>query len=74
MVNQTKENSITISRESVQTKGGLVILPLSEYERLKEDLEMSHSQKLIKEIQRARKEVKNGALIELDELERKLDL
>lgn len=33
-MNRINKNSITISRETVQKKGGIVILPLREYERL----------------------------------------
>ena len=34
MVNRVRKNSITISRETVQKKGGIVILPLREYKKL----------------------------------------
>lgn len=34
MANPTDKNSITISRETAQKKGGLVILPLKEYQKL----------------------------------------
>ncbi len=36
MANHIKENSITIPREAVRKAGGFVILPLKEYERLRE--------------------------------------
>jgi len=35
MTNRISKNSITISRETVRKKGGIVILSLGEYERLK---------------------------------------
>jgi hypothetical protein len=34
MANRISKNSIVISREAVQKKGGLVILPLREYQKL----------------------------------------
>jgi len=34
MANRNRENSITISRKTVQKKGGIVILPLREYRKL----------------------------------------
>ena len=34
MANRNRENSITISRKTVQKKGGIVILPLREYKKL----------------------------------------
>lgn len=34
MANQTDKNSIISSRETIQRKGGIVILPLREYRKL----------------------------------------
>jgi len=34
MANRVGKNSITISRETVKKKGGIVILPLREYKKL----------------------------------------
>lgn len=36
MANRNNKNSITISREAVKKTGGFVILPLKEYEKLRE--------------------------------------
>lgn len=36
MANRTSKNSITISREAVRKKGGIVILDLKEYQKLRE--------------------------------------
>lgn len=36
MSNHVKQDSITISRGEIQRRGGLVILPLKEYHRLRE--------------------------------------
>jgi len=51
-----------------------VVLPLEEYERMKEDLEMIRSKKLLKEIEKARKEVKEKKTMRLEDIERKLKL
>ncbi|PIY89583.1 MAG: hypothetical protein COY73_00510 [Candidatus Nealsonbacteria bacterium CG_4_10_14_0_8_um_filter_37_14] len=74
MANQTSKNSIAISRETVQKRGGMVILPLEEYERMKEDLEMIRSKKLPKEIERARREAKERKTMRLEEVEKKLKM
>ena len=55
-------------------KGGVVVLPLEEYEEIKEELEMLQSKKLAKDIEKARKEIKKGKIISLEEVERKLKL
>ena len=36
MINQTTDNLITISKKSIQRKGGMVVLPLDEYNKLRE--------------------------------------
>jgi len=74
MANQTSKNSIAISRETVQKRGGMVILPLEEYERMKEDLEMIRSKKLPKEIEKARREAKERKTMRLEEVEKKLKM
>lgn len=53
-------------------KGGVVVLSLEEYERIKEDLEMLQSKKLLKDIEKARKQVKAGRVISLEKLAEKL--
>jgi PHD/YefM family antitoxin component YafN of YafNO toxin-antitoxin module len=72
MVNSLK--SITLPKTLIRRKEGIAILPLEEYERIKEDLEMFQSKRLAKEIEKARKEAKSGKVINLEELERKLNL
>ena len=72
MANSSK--TITLPKTLVKRKEGIVILPLEEYERLKEDLEMLYSKRLAKEIEGARKEAKLGKVISLEEVERKLNL
>ena len=73
MANQNAE-SITLPKALIRRKQGVAILPLEEYERIKEDLEMLRSRKLSKEIEKARKEAKEGKTVSLEELERKLNL
>jgi PHD/YefM family antitoxin component YafN of YafNO toxin-antitoxin module len=79
MANSLK--NITLSETLIKKRGGVVILPLAEYERmkeilekLKEDLEMLKSKKLAKEIERAREETKKGKLLSLEEVEKKLKI
>jgi len=67
-------NNITIPKALIRKKEGVVILPLEEYEKIKEDLEMMRSKRLAKEIEIARKEVAKGEIINLEEVERKLNL
>ena len=74
MANQVSKNSIAISRETVQKRGGMVILPLEEYERMREDLEMIRSKKLPKEIEKARREAKERKTMRLEEVEKKLKM
>jgi PHD/YefM family antitoxin component YafN of YafNO toxin-antitoxin module len=72
MANSSK--NITLSETVVKKRGGVVILPLADYERMKEDLEMLRSKKLAKEIKKARKEAKKGKVISLEEVEKRLNL
>ena len=72
MTNSSK--NITLPKSLIKRKEGIAILPLEEYERIKEDLEMLQSKSLVKEIEKARKEAKSGNIITLEELERKLNL
>jgi len=66
--------NITIPKAVIQKKDGIAILPLSEYERMKEDLEMARSKNLAQEIAKARKEIKQGKVIPLEEVEKRLGL
>ena len=49
---------LTVPRSLLKKYEGVVILPLREYERIQEELEMSRSKKLAMEIAKARKEQK----------------
>lgn len=66
--------TITLPKTLIRRKQGVAILPLEEYERIKEDLEIFQSRRLAEEIEIARKEVREGKIVTLEEAERKLNL
>jgi len=71
MAKIVENNLIKISKEP------FVILPLKkwkEMEELLEDLEIFRSKNLAKEIEKARKEIKKGKIISLEEVEKELNL
>lgn len=63
MTNSSK--NITLPKTLIKRKEGIAILPLEEYEKIKEDLEMLQSKRLAKDITKARKEKKTVSLKEL---------
>ncbi len=65
-----------LPRAKVRALGRLpvVILPLDEYERMKEDLEMLRSKRLERKIEKARQEVRKGRVVSLEEAMKKLGL
>ena len=68
---------LTARRKANQGKIGklpVVILPLEDYERMVEDLEMFRSRALPREIRQAREEVKQGRVLTLAEVKQKLKL
>lgn len=71
IINQQKDIALP---EPLIRSGGVVVLPLPEYEKLKEDLEILQSKKLLSEIAKARKEAKQGGLLSLREVKKKLGL
>ena len=52
----------------------VVILPLEDYEQMREDLEMLSSRRLPKEIKKAREEFKKGGVISFAEVKKHLKL
>lgn len=52
----------------------VVVLPLEEYERMREELDMLSSKRLARKIGTARKEADQGKLLELAEVKRRLGL
>lgn len=73
MARQNAKN-IVLPKALIRRKQGVAILPLEEYEKIREDLEMLRSKKLAKEIKKARKEAKEGKVITLKEIGKKLNL
>ncbi len=71
---QGYSKSITIPKALLKKKEGIAVLPLDEYEQMKEELEMFRSKSLAGDIEAARKEVKSGEILSLEEVGRKLDL
>jgi len=72
MTNSLK--TITLPKTLIRKKEGVAILPLEEYERIKEDLEMLQSKRLAREIEKTRKEIKKGKIFSLEEVEKRLNL
>ena len=66
--------NIILPKALIRKKQGVAILPLDEYEKIKEDLEMLQSRKLAQEISKARKEAKSGKVISLEDLAKKINL
>lgn len=70
-------NTTTILKRVKAQKIGrlpIVVLPLVDYERMKEDLEMFYSRTLTKEIKKAREEVKKEKILTFAEAKRRLKL
>lgn len=66
--------NITVSLERVTRQKGVVVLPIEEYERMREDLQMAQSKKLPKDIARARQEAREGKFVTLEEARGRLRL
>lgn len=69
-----ESENITLSLERVTKQKGVVILPIEEYERMREDLQMAQSKKLPKDIARAREEAIEGKLVTLEKVRERLNL
>ena len=52
----------------------IVILPLEDFEKMKEDLEMYQSKALKNDVAKARAEIKKGKILTLNDVKRKLML
>jgi PHD/YefM family antitoxin component YafN of YafNO toxin-antitoxin module len=52
----------------------VVILPLEEYERMKEDLEALRSKRYLRRIEKAREEIRQGRAIPFAEVKRRLKI
>lgn len=71
MPNVLSKNSIKLPKPLLRQQG-VVVLPLEEYERFKEDMEMLSSKKLAQEIAESREEVKKGNVYSIAEVEEML--
>ncbi|MBA4407751.1 hypothetical protein C0389_10785 [bacterium] len=69
MISQKIKNKAAIDKIG---KTAVVILPLEDYENLKEELEILSSKKLSSEITKARQEIKKGEVYSIEEIKRKL--
>ncbi len=80
MTNRSGKNLITISRETVRKKGGIVILPLGEYERLKRiamptyQLKGKAAEKLDKLVDEGLRDYKEGRTIRAPSLREALKI
>lgn len=80
MGNQVANNSITITEETVRQKGGLVILPLKEYEELREKaiptyyLEGKEAEELDKLVEEGLEDYKKGKTIKTSSLKEALEI
>ncbi len=66
-----------IKKKSTLNKIGktpVVILPLEEYEKMKEEIDMLSSEKLVRDIEKARVEVRKGEIYSIEEVKRKLKM
>jgi PHD/YefM family antitoxin component YafN of YafNO toxin-antitoxin module len=66
----------TLKQINISKKDTLpaVVIPLSQYERMREDLDMFRSKSLLKEIKKSRNEIKKGETILWTDLKKKLKL
>ncbi|MFA5806519.1 MAG: hypothetical protein WC879_17950 [Melioribacteraceae bacterium] len=69
MISQKIKSKATIDKIG---KTPVVILPLEDYENMREELEILSSKKLSNEITKARQEVQKGEVYSIEEIKRKL--
>jgi len=80
MGNGVTNNSITISEKNVRREGGLVILPLREYEELREKaiptyyLEGKEAEELDKLVEEGVEDYRNGKTIKASSLREALEI
>ena len=70
---KTNQNVFSVSKPLIQ-KEGVVLLSLSDYNNMVEDLEMLSSKTLAKNIEKSRQEVKDGKVYTLSQAKKMLDL
>lgn len=80
MSNQVSNNSIIVSKRTVRKEGGMVILPLREYEELRERavptyyLEGKEAEELDKLVEEGLEEHRKGKTIKASSLEEALEI
>ena len=67
----TKNREIKVPKALLK-KDGIVVLKLSDFEKLKEDLEMLQSKKLAQEIAEGRRQVKKGEVVPIEKVAKML--
>lgn len=65
---QRVTKNLKIPKHIIRTQG-VVILPTEEYDRLREDLEMLHSEELADEIAESRKQIQEGKSYSMKKVE-----
>ena len=70
---KTNQNVFSVSKPLIQ-KEGVVLLSLSDYNNMVEDLEMLSSKTLAKNIEKSRQEVKDGKVYTPSQAKKMLDL
>lgn len=74
-IRKMKRSAVAPKKKAISWgKLPVVILPLAQYERMKEDLEMLQSKRLERQIRKARTEVKKGKVVSLQEVMAKLGI
>ena len=80
MANKNNKNVITISREEVKKTGGMVILPLREYEKLRETavptyyLQGKEAEELDRLVEQGLKDHREGKTIKASSLKEALEI
>ena len=69
MISQKIKSKVAIDKIG---KTPVVVLPLEDYENMREELEILSSKKLLNEIAKARQEVQKGEVYSISEIKRKL--
>lgn len=66
--------TITVRKTVKMGREPVVLIPLSDYELLIEELEMLRSKRLVRDIKESREQIKRGMTVSLAEAKRKLGL
>jgi PHD/YefM family antitoxin component YafN of YafNO toxin-antitoxin module len=69
MISQKIKNKTVVDKIGITP---VVVLPLEDYESMREEIEILSSKKLANEITKARREIKKGEVYSTEEIKRKL--